>query len=54
MSVCAHKCKFIREDGPGVFFVCLLFLLFLFFAFFSPGPHLQDMEVPRLGAESEL
>ena len=33
--------------------LCLFFFFFFFFFFFL-GPHLQPMEVPRLGAESEL
>ena len=32
----------------------LFIYLFLFFIFCFLGPHLQHMEVPRLGIESEL
>ena len=33
--------------------VFLFFILFIFIYLFILGPHLQHMEVPRLGTESE-
>ena len=35
-------------------FLCVFFFFFFFFFFWLLGPHLQHMEVPRLGVESEL
>ena len=38
------------EKGSVVFFCLFVFCFF----FFLLGPHLQHMEIPRLGVESEL
>ena len=35
-------------------FLIFFFFFFFFFFFLSLGPHLQPLEVPRLGVESEL
>ena len=37
-----------------IFFPSFFFFFFFFFVFFFIGPHLQHMEIPRLGVESEL
>ena len=41
-----------RLDGPG--FILFYLFIYLFSSFEFLGLHLQHMEVPRLGVESEL
>ena len=41
--------RWLSEDG-----ISLLFFFFFFFFLVILEPHLQHMDVPRLGAESEL
>ena len=43
-----------KEFSPGFIVITSISISFLFFLFVFLGPHLQYMEVPRLGAESEL
>ena len=44
--------KYFPHSGGCNFTLLFLFFYFLFFCFL--GPHLQHMEIPRLGVESEL
>ena len=53
-NILINKLQQILIFCPFLFHLFLLPCLFFFFFFFVFGPHMQHMEVPRLGVELEL